>query len=111
MVIGLATIVVSLMALGVARREGGLGPLRLPIAFTFVVIVGGFSAALALPGDEGAGAALVFGLPVRAAIVLYGIGLLPMLVLPLAYALTFDRMTLSEADLERVRAMRKATGR
>lgn len=111
MVVGLATLVVSLMALGAARREGGLGPLRLPIAFTFVVIVGGFGAALAMPGETGASARLLLGLPLRAAIVIYGIGLAPMLVLPLAYALTFDRMTLSEADLDRVRAMRKALGR
>jgi hypothetical protein len=45
----------------------------------------------------------VLGLPRRAAIVLYGIGLLPLFVLPVAYALTFDEMTLSEEDLERVR--------
>ena len=114
MVVGLATLVVSLMALGAARREGGLGPLRLPMAFTFVVIVGGFGAALAMSGNAGApeaGARLLLGLPLRAAIVVYGVGLVPMLVLPLAYALTFDRMTLTEADLDRVRAMRKELGR
>ena len=41
----------------------------------------------------------------RAAIVIYGIGLLPIIVLPVAYALTFEAMTLSAEDLERVRAM------
>jgi len=40
--------------------------------------------------------------------VLIGIGLLPLLVLPLAYALTFDEMTLSEADLARVRDAARA---
>lgn len=103
MVFGLATMVVSLMALGATRRGGGLGRLRLPLVFTFVVIVAGFGAALMLPADEGPGTALVLGLPLRAALVLYGIGLLPMLVLPLVYALTFDDMTLSEEDLARVR--------
>ena len=39
---------------------------------------------------------------------LLGIGLLPLLVLPIAYALTFDDMTLSEADLERVREAARA---
>jgi hypothetical protein len=40
-------------------------------------------------------------------VILYGIGLLPVLVLPVAYGLTFDAATLSEADLERVRAARR----
>jgi len=50
---------------------------------------------------------LWFGLPARAAVVLYGIGVLPLFVLPIAYALTFDSLTLSEADLERVRAAKR----
>ena len=104
MVIGLATMVVSLMVLGVARRGRGVGRLAVPLAFTFVVIVAGFGAALLLP-VETVGGRLVLGLPLRAALVLYGVGLLPILVLPLAYALTFDDMTLSEADLARVRAL------
>jgi len=104
MVVGLATMVVSLMVLGAARRTGGVGRLALPLAFTFLVLVGGFAAALLLPA-EGAGAPLVLGLPVRAAVVLYGVGGLPLLVLPLAYALTFDEMTLREEDLAHVREL------
>lgn len=104
MVLGLATMVVSLMVLGAARRSGGVRRIAIPLAFTFVVIVIGFGAALVLPG-ESAGARLLLGLPLRAAVVLYGIGLLPMVVLPLTYALTFDEMTLSEEDLARVREM------
>ena len=91
------------MILGAARRgrrNGGLGGLALPLFVTFVLIAGAFALALALPA---AGEPLVLGLPRRAAIVLYGIGLLPLLVLPVAYALTFDAMTLSEDDLDRVR--------
>ncbi|MEP7382133.1 MAG: hypothetical protein ABI910_10630 [Gemmatimonadota bacterium] len=104
MVVGLATMVVSLMTLGVVRRDRGVGRLAWPLAFTFVVIVAGFGAALVLP-VEGPGARLLLGLPLRAAIVLYGVGLLPILVLPIAYAATFDSMTLSEDDLARVRAL------
>ena len=104
MVVGLATMVVSMMALGVVRRGQGVGRLALPLAFTFVVIVAGFGAALLLP-DEGAGARILLGLPLRAAIVLYGVGLLPIVVLPFAYAATFDAMTLSEEDLARVREL------
>ncbi|HEX4936365.1 MAG TPA: hypothetical protein VFV33_24455 [Gemmatimonadaceae bacterium] len=104
MVLGLALMVVSLMALGVSRGGGGVGRLAAPLAFTFVVLVGGFAAAHLLP-TEGAGARTLLGLPLRAAIVLYGIGVLPLVVLPLAYALTFDVMTLREDDLARVRAL------
>lgn len=104
MVVGLATMVVSLMALGASRPDGGIGRLAWPFAFTFIVIVGGFATALLLPG-EGPDARVLLGLPVRAALVLYGIGLLPLVVLPLSYALTFDEMTLREEDLARVREL------
>ena len=100
--IGTATVMVASMALGAARK-GGVGRLKLPFAFTFLVLAGGFCAVLALP-PEPVGAPLYLGLPLRAAIVLVGIGLLPLFVLPVAYALTFDEMTLSQEDLERVRA-------
>lgn len=100
--IGTATVMVASMALG-AVRKGGVGRLKLPFAFTFVVLAGGFCAVLALPAEP-VGAPLFLGLPLRAAIVLIGIGLLPLFVLPVAYALTFDEMTLSEEDLARVRA-------
>lgn len=104
MVVGLATLVVSLMALGVVRRGRGIGRLAWPLAFTFVVIVAGFGAALVLPA-EGGDARILLGLPLRAALVLYGVGLLPIVVLPFAYAATFDDMTLSEEDLAQVKAL------
>jgi hypothetical protein len=101
MALGTAVMMVAATALG-AARPGGLGPLRIPFALTFLILAGGFALALSLPA-EAPGAALILGLPVRAAVVLLGVGLLPLLVLPVAYAMTFDAMTLSEADLERVR--------
>lgn len=101
MALGTAVIMVASMALGAARR-GGIGRLGLPFAGTFLILAGGFAAAMLLPA-EGPGSPLFLGLPLRAAIVLLGVGLLPLVFLPLAYALTFDEMTLSEADLERVR--------
>jgi hypothetical protein len=99
--LGTAAMMVSATALG-AARPAGLGPLRLPFAITFVILAGGFASALLLPA-EGPGDPLILGLPLRAAVVLLGVGILPLLVLPLAYASTFDSMTLSDADLERVR--------
>ena len=99
--IGTAVVMVSAMALGAARKSG-VGRLKFPFLFTFLVLAGGFCAVLALPAEP-VGAPLILGLPLRAAIVLLGIGILPLLVLPVAYALTFDEMTLSDDDLERVR--------
>jgi hypothetical protein len=93
---------VSTMTLG-AARAGRIGPLALPFGFVFLVVAGGFSLVLSLPPVDPAEPVLWLGLPPRAAIVLYGIGLLPLIAMPLVYALTFDRHTLGEADLERVR--------
>jgi len=56
---------------------------------TFLALLGGFGAALALPPSEEPGAALLFGLPLRAVIVLYGAGVLPLLGLPFVYAWAF----------------------
>lgn len=109
MVAGIALTCVGFMALGAARPGRGLGPLLFPLGFTFVVLVAGFGLALGLPGGDGAAERLWAGLPVRAALVLYGVGFLPVLVLPLAYAFTFREMTLDAADLERIRAARPSS--
>lgn len=105
MALGLATMIVSLMALGAVRRGDSVGALRLPLLVTFVAIAGCFIAALSLPA-EGAGSTVIMGFPLRAAIVIYGVGLVPLVMLPVVYAMTFDAMTLSEDDLARVRAVR-----
>jgi hypothetical protein len=108
MAMGVPVALVAVMALGAAR--GGRVPRRLLAAFLLVgvMLAAGFALALALPADLGAAEPLWLGLPRRAAIVVYGVGLLPTLVLPLAYALTFDAQTLRAEDLERVREMARA---
>ena len=93
------------MVLGAVRGTRGLGSLKFPFAFVILILVIGFGAALALPATEGPLSKLWLGLPARAAIVIYGVGLLPIIVLPVAYAMTFERLTLSGEDLERVRAV------
>lgn len=103
MAIGTSLVLVALMLLGMARDGRRLGWLWGVLCFTLVVCVGGFGTALVLPAEQ-AGAPLFAGLPYRAAAVLYGIGFLPLLVLPLAYAFSFDRLVLSDDDLARVRA-------
>jgi hypothetical protein len=93
------------MILGATRGRSGIGSLTIPFAFVVAVLVIGFGAALALPSTEGPLSTLWLGLPARAAIVIYGVGLLPVIVLPVAYALTFETQTLSAEDVERVRAV------
>jgi hypothetical protein len=101
-IVGVSLATGAMMALG-AARGGRLGVLWAPILITVAIVVVGLMVAWAMPGaDE----PLWFGLPRRAAIVLYGVGLLPMFVLPLSYALTFDRVTLRAEDLARVRSAR-----
>lgn len=94
---------VSIMAVG-ASRDGRIGP-RLAAAFGLVLLIvgGGFAVLLALPATDPADPTLWLGLPPRAAVLLYGVGLLPFFIVPVAYAWTFDTFTLSEVDLERVR--------
>ena len=98
--------IVAIMILG-AVRGGGIGRLKIPFAFVALNLVVGFVAALALP-TEGFASRLFLGLPLRAAIVIYGVGLLPIFVLPVAYALTFETQTLNASDVERVRRLGQA---
>ena len=104
---GVTGALVATLALGAMRPDRGLGRLIAPFLLMTVLIGAGFIAVFALP-DLGANEALLLGLPRRAAIVLYGIGLLPTLVLPVAYALTFADQTLRPEDLERVLATARA---
>jgi hypothetical protein len=109
MAVAVPVCMVATMTLGAVRGSRGLGGLGWPILLLFVLmctLVGGsFLLALQLPPDTVAGPYWL-GLPRRAAVVVYGVGILPLFVLPLAYAFTFDALTLSDADLARVRAAR-----
>lgn len=104
LVLGIPVALGAIMVVGAARGRRGIGQLRIPLAFVVAVLVMGFGAALALPSTEGPVSNLWLGLPTRAAIVIYGVGFLPIIVLPIAYALTFETQTLSAEDVERVRA-------
>lgn len=111
MAMGMPAALVAVMVLGASRGGRGIGRLAYPFAFVGAVLALGFGLALALPASEGPAAALYGGLPLRAAIILYGIGLLPIVVLPVAYALTFEEQTLNAADVERVRLAGEAWAR
>ncbi len=106
--VGANGIIVTLMALGAARRDTLPRSLTITFVALFVVSAGAFVTALLLPANEGANGPLLLGLPLRTAIVLYSVGVLPIAVLPFAYAFTFASSTLSEDDLVRVRAAHAA---
>ncbi len=95
----------AMMVLGAVRTGRGLQSLAWPFALVLTLVVGGFVCALALP-VETVDTPLWFGLPRRAAVILFGVGLLPLFVLPLVYAFTFDALTLTDDDIARVRAAR-----
>lgn len=103
MVIGTALLLSSMLALGGIRRGRSWRRVVATAVFLFVVLLTGFGAALLLPA-EGATGPLFLGLPVRAAIILLGIGVFPVLVLPLAFASDFDDSGLDEASLAKLRA-------
>ena len=103
--LGIPVAIGAIMVLGAARGREGIGLLKYPFVFVVAALAVGFCAALALPSTESSLSRLWLGLPTRAAIVIYGIGLLPIIVLPVAYALTFEAQTLSAEDVERVREL------
>jgi hypothetical protein len=111
--LGAAAVPAGLFVLGAAKRGRLSSALLVVFALVFIIVAGCFGLALALPAREGAGGPLLLGLPLRTAIVLYGVGFLPLVLLPVAYALSFDSTVLREDDLERLReAVRaKAVGR
>ena len=102
--IGANGIIMTLMAIGAVRHDRLPRSLAWTFAGLFVLCAGAFVIALALPANEGMNGPLLLGLPLRTAIVLYSVGVVPIAVLPLAYALTFESSTLSADDLTRVRA-------
>jgi hypothetical protein len=101
--LGAAAVPVGLFVLGATHRGRLSRGLLVVFGLVFMIVAGCFALALALPANEGAGGALLLGLPLRTAIVLYGVGFLPLVLLPVAYAVSFDSSVLREEDLQRVR--------
>ncbi len=92
---------VALIALG-AERRGRLGALLWPLAALLLILEACVLVMLALRGQVLA-APWVLGLPLAAAVQVYGLFLLPLLVVSLAYAWTFDRCGLDQEDLDELR--------
>lgn len=104
--VGVNGVIITLMAVGATRHDTLPRSLVWTFVGLFLLCAGAFVIALVLPPQEGPGGRLFLGLPLRTAIVLYGVGVVPIAVLPFAYALTFESSTLSEDDLVRVREAR-----
>lgn len=99
--VAMSVCMVAVMVIGVVRAGSSPARVLLPVGLVFVMVCGGLLLAMWMPQDN-SNSALWFGLPPRAAVVLYGVGILPLFLLPLAYAFTFSTLTLADADLERV---------
>ena len=92
-----------LMALG-AIRGGRLGGAALPIALALALVELAMLGMLALRGRVLDGPWLG-GLPLAAALQVYGVFLLPLVVIAVGFALTFDRLEVGEDELERLRRL------
>lgn len=104
---GIAGTLAGTLVLG-ATRHGRLSRTA-AVAATLLLLIPlvGFGAVLLMAPDRAAD--LVLGLPARAAVVLLGVGLLPVLIFPVAYAidaadapLDAEAMTALRAECERV---------
>lgn len=100
---------VALIGLG-ASRTGRLGWLGPTLALLLALLEGSVLGLLVLRGRVLDGPWLG-DLPLGLAIQLGGLGLAPLLLVALAYGLTFDRHGLRPGDLERLRRERAAPGR
>jgi hypothetical protein len=96
---------VVLIVVGATRR-GRLGPTAVPLGCLIVLLVGCVLGMLMLRGQVADGP-WFGGLPLAAALQIYGVWLGPLGLVALAYALTFDGFGLRESDLERLRRMKK----
>lgn len=95
---GGAAFPIALMALG-AARGGRLGPLRVPLLITGLVLFGVLAALLLLPnGGPDAGS-----LPLGTVLLLFVLVPVPFVILTWAYVASFDSWFLREEDLERLR--------
>ena len=103
--LAIPVVTTAVMVIGARRAGAPVGRLGLLFVLVGVLLAAGFSFALVFAGEPAPGDRLWLGLPLGAAIVVYGVGLLPIGLLPVAYAMTFRSQTLEEADADRVRQL------
>jgi hypothetical protein len=102
MVIGVALLLPGTLLLGALRRGRNSTRLVWIALILGLLLVVAFGTALLLPA-AGADEALFLGLPRRAAIIVYGVGILPILLLPWAFARDFRDFGLDAERLDELR--------
>jgi len=99
---------VALIVLAVARNDR-LGPLGIPLLI-LLVFLEACAVGMLMARDHVLDGPWIGGLPMGAAIQLYGLWLTPLLLVALVYALTFDRFELTSEDLDRLEEFRRERG-
>ena len=99
---------VALIVVGVSR-DGRLGPVGLPLLALLLFLEACGVGMLLLRGHVLDGP-WFGGLPLAAAIQLYGVFLVPLLLVALTYALTFDRFEMRDEDLDRLAQFDRYSG-
>lgn len=88
--LGATTMSVAMFVLGAATRGVFTRGIALLLAALAAVMIGAFGAGLVMtPGPDAE--PLLLGIPRRLAMVFYGVGFLPLFVLPLVFARTLGR--------------------
>lgn len=100
--LGTTAVLAGMAVLGFARRGRATPRLARASAICFASVAVGLAIPLVLP-PPAAGDPLLLGLPRPTAILLILVGLLPLLLLPLAYAAAFEREVLSDDDIAGLR--------
>lgn len=105
--LGASLVLAAMLGLAAARPQGTPRALRATVRLVFAATFGGLAYALAAPAPAADGP-LLLGLPRVTAVMLLVTGLIPLVVLPLAYARAFDRDVLGQDDIGRMRGLRAA---
>lgn len=107
--IGIAASLSGTLVIGALRNDRLSRPAVLAAIVLLLVPLVAFGGALLLPAESAAGP-LMLGLPRRAALVLLGVGVLPLFILPFAYAhdtnsapLDAEALTALRAEADRLR--------
>jgi hypothetical protein len=103
MIAGSAAIIGGMVVLTAARSGVRARLAALLGLVLFVILVAGFGLPMVMPPEQ-ANSPLFLGLPYRAALEVYGVGLLPALFLPLAFAAAFRDEGLDAESLASLRA-------
>ena len=101
--IGIAASMSGTLVIGALRNDRLSRPAALAAMVLLIVPLLAFGAALVLPAETATGP-LLLGLPRRAALVLFGVGVLPLCILPFAYASDANNAPLDAEALAALRA-------